>query len=268
MEKIPCTVGILTFNSAVTLRRALESVKEFDDIVICDGGSSDDTLAIAREYGAHVILQDSVFKREDGSLKDYSGVRNQCVDAARYDWFLYIDSDERATPELVEEVRTIVSSVHVPHHVYKISPRIVLDERVIEHSSNYPGWQKRFFNKKSGARFRKAVHERITYDEVKYPAGFLKGHWHYFIASAPVSAEKLTRYVGAEARLYRTKNLQKLVVFISRKYMTILKVTLKILWNAMCYPTTSLPLELEWSRVRYQIMLVNSLLAYFFFGKQ
>jgi glycosyltransferase involved in cell wall biosynthesis len=52
MEKIRCSVGILTYNSGKNLRRALESVKNFSNIIIADGGSTDDTLQIAAEYGA------------------------------------------------------------------------------------------------------------------------------------------------------------------------------------------------------------------------
>ena len=54
-ERINATVGILTFNSGKVLRRALESVSDFDDILLCDGGSTDDTLEIARAVGARVM---------------------------------------------------------------------------------------------------------------------------------------------------------------------------------------------------------------------
>ena len=49
---------MLTYNSEKTLRRALESVKDFDDIILCDGDSTDQTHAIAAEYGARVVRQD------------------------------------------------------------------------------------------------------------------------------------------------------------------------------------------------------------------
>ena len=46
-NKILCTVAVLTKNSAETLARALESAKEFAEIIVCDGGSTDRTLDIA-----------------------------------------------------------------------------------------------------------------------------------------------------------------------------------------------------------------------------
>ncbi len=162
MTKIPASVGILTFNSGTTLRRALESVKEFDDIVICDGGSSDDTLAIAQEFGAQVIAQDAQFKNQSGSLKDYAGVRNQLLAAAKHDWFLYIDSDETISDGLREEIKIAVGESDGAL-VYRVPIGIMMDGRYIKYSSNYPGYQHRFFNKRSGAHFIRPVHERIEF---------------------------------------------------------------------------------------------------------
>ena len=253
MGTIPCTVGILTFNSGQTLRRALESVKDFAEIIICDGGSTDDTLAIAAAYGCTILSQDRKYQNEDGRLSDYAGVRNQCIDAAHYDWFFYIDSDECATPELCASIRATVIATEPEFLIYNISPRIVLDERrVIEHSSNYPGWQKRFFNLTTGARFRKAIHERIEYDAIHYPAGYLGGHWHYFITSA-TDADKTARYIRMDVRLYRTKHLNRFLRLVWEKLSTIVKVAIKTAWNYIRYGRRgTMPLALEMRRISYQ----------------
>ncbi len=162
MSSIHASVGILTFNSGATLRRALESVKDFDDIVVCDGGSSDDTLAIAAEFGARVITQDPQFKNADNTLRDYGGVRNQLLEAARHDWFLYIDSDETISDGLREDIQKAVAEPDGAL-VYRVPIGIMMDGRYIKYSSNYPGYQTRFFNKRSGARFVRLVHERIEF---------------------------------------------------------------------------------------------------------
>lgn len=202
MTKIPCTVGILTFNNEATLRRALESVRDFDDIVICDGGSTDGTLAIASEFGARVIAQDAEFKNPDGSLRDYSGVRNQCLATAKHEWFLYIDSDESISDGLREDIRHIVSEPE-DSLVYKVPIGIMMDGRYIKYSSNYPGYQYRFFNRRSGATFTKPVHERIEFDEENVPTGQLthpwyvhttREYWNHYLAETagyrPIEIEK------------------------------------------------------------------------------
>lgn len=177
MKRIPCTVGILTFNSAKTLSRALESIRDFDDIIICDGGSTDSTLTIAQEFGAQVIPQDARYKNPDGTLKDYGGARNQCLDAAKHDWFLYIDSDETISDELCEDIRRIVTASG-EILVYRVPIGIMMDGRYLQYSSNYPGYQCRFFNRRSGARFIKEVHERISFDTNRVSVGTLTHPWY------------------------------------------------------------------------------------------
>lgn len=162
MSTIQATVGILTFNSGATLRRALESVKDFDDIVVCDGGSTDDTLRIAGEFGANIIEQDARYKNPDNTLRDYSGVRNQTLAAAKHEWFLYIDSDETISDGLRNEIRTVTQAPG-DALVYRVPIGIMMDGRYIRYSSNYPGYQTRFFNKRSGASFIHPAHERIEF---------------------------------------------------------------------------------------------------------
>ncbi|HEX8993725.1 MAG TPA: glycosyltransferase [Candidatus Paceibacterota bacterium] len=182
MNKIPATVGILTFNNEDTLRRTLESVREFDDVVICDGGSHDKTLDIAREYGARVIAQDTKYKNADGSLADYGGVRQRCLEAAKHDWFLYIDSDETISDGLCDDIRLIASKETTADStlVYKVPIGIMMDGRYLKYSSNYPGYQYRFFNRKSGARFVKPVHERIVFDDAHVKIGVLAHPWYIY----------------------------------------------------------------------------------------
>ena len=86
MEKIPATVTVLTRNSGKTLERALASVRDFDEIIVCDGGSTDETLEIAHKHGARVIAQDGQFHDAKGKIYDYAGVRNQTLHAARHNW--------------------------------------------------------------------------------------------------------------------------------------------------------------------------------------
>jgi glycosyltransferase involved in cell wall biosynthesis len=161
-EKIKCTVSVLTFNNEKTLRNCLESVKYFKEIIVCDGGSSDKTLEIAREYDCKIIEQDEKYKYPNNKISDFSGVRNQCIEMASYDWFLYIDSDEILSDELVEEIADIVESNNVEFGAYKTLRKYVLESReIVERASTYPNYQVRFFNLKMVEGFVKKIHERI-----------------------------------------------------------------------------------------------------------
>ncbi len=156
--KIPCTVGILTRNSAATLGRALKSVCDFDDIIVCDGGSTDGTLDIARARGARIIEQEQRFLDEEGRVVDYAGVRNQTLRLASQQWFFFLDSDEYLTPELAEEIRRVTcgepKAFWVPRYYTWGGKRVVC-------STTYPNKQMRLFHAHVAKAFIRRVHERI-----------------------------------------------------------------------------------------------------------
>ena len=197
---IHATVGILTFNSEKTLERALESVKDFAEILICDGGSTDSTREIAARCGAKVIQQDARFKNADGRLRDFGGVRQQMLESASNDWFLYIDSDETISEGLQEDIRRIAASPvrSGDSLVYRVPIRIILDGHEIKYASNYPGYQYRFFNTKSGAKFIKPVHERISFDVARVPVGVMEHPWYVY-----ATREESKHYLRETAR-YRS----------------------------------------------------------------
>lgn len=170
MAKIKCTVGIIVYNRAKSLRRTLESVKDFDEIIICDGGSTDGTLDVAREFGSKIIQQDRRFKRPDNTIDDFSGVRNQTLNEAKNDWFLFVDSDEYLSLESVEEIRGIVSSEAPDFWVYDMPRKFVYNGERVDCATTYPSYQTRFFNKRAVTQFRKKVHERVSIN-----SGFEKG---------------------------------------------------------------------------------------------
>lgn len=79
-------VVVLTKNSSITLGIVLEGILEaipVGKLIIVDGGSSDDTLRIARKYGAKIV-------REEGKL---GRARYRGALEVETDWFCFIDSD-------------------------------------------------------------------------------------------------------------------------------------------------------------------------------
>ena len=179
MEKISASIGILTLNSGKTLRACLESVKDFAEIIICDGNSTDDTLAIAREYGAKIIKQYESDEPNLSCVEDKDTVRQKNMEAATHDWYFFMDSDDTLSPEVMAEIRTIVANPNPEFLVYKMPTRIFIGEHEIKYWSFAPGYQIRFFNKKINPHFRGPVHDRIAFDEKKYPGGLLRNFYDY-----------------------------------------------------------------------------------------
>ena len=56
MENNKISVVINTYNASQHLERVLETVKDFDEIVICDMESTDDTCDIAKRYGCRLLF--------------------------------------------------------------------------------------------------------------------------------------------------------------------------------------------------------------------
>src|SRR5574343_565875 len=87
----PLSVAIITLNAASHLEACLQSARFADEIVVVDSGSTDGTQPLAERYGARVIAQPWL---GFGPQKQFA------VDAARHDWVLCLDADERLTPAL------------------------------------------------------------------------------------------------------------------------------------------------------------------------
>ncbi|MCM1318824.1 MAG: glycosyltransferase family 2 protein [Muribaculaceae bacterium] len=88
------SVVINTYNAAEHLPQVLESVKDFDEIVICDMESTDDTLEIARRFDCKIVT----FPK--GEHKICEPARDFAIHSATHDWVLVVDADELIPPTL------------------------------------------------------------------------------------------------------------------------------------------------------------------------
>ncbi|MEK7521462.1 MAG: glycosyltransferase family 2 protein [Patescibacteria group bacterium] len=91
---------VLTRNEEKNIRECLESVKWCDKIVLVDDYSEDKTVEIAKKFGA------KVYKRKLND--DFAKQRNFGLEKARGEWVLFVDADERVSPELAKEIQTEV----------------------------------------------------------------------------------------------------------------------------------------------------------------
>lgn len=92
---------ILVRDNAEFIRGCLESVSWADELLVVDTGSTDRTVEICQKKGAKVIRVDP--------QKTFADWRNSGRDAALGEWLLYLDTDERVTPELRDEIKRIIA---------------------------------------------------------------------------------------------------------------------------------------------------------------
>lgn len=205
-SKIPCSIEVLTRNSETTLARCLESVKDFAEIIILDGNSIDRTLEIARIYGCRIYKQYDTDEPEI-RIKDYAEIRNKGLELASFAWFLYIDSDEYLSKEVVEEIRSIVESPKPEAYIWWQPRKYILQGKIIDCATTYPNQQIRFFHKAAVKGFVRPVHERIAVKKGER-VGFLKyyeyvpleslaalrGRWQYYLTLEEKALEGASRY--------------------------------------------------------------------------
>ena len=106
---LPLTVVIPTLNEAKHLTELLPSLGWADEVIVADGGSTDDTVSIARRLGARVV---EVRGRTLGAQ------RNAAIEAARNEWILALDADERVTDALRGDLAAVVATP--THQAYRI----------------------------------------------------------------------------------------------------------------------------------------------------
>ena len=144
------SVIIITKNEALNIRECLESVKWADEIIVVDSGSTDDTVAICREFTPHVYTHD---------WPGFGMQKNRALGYASKDWVLSLDADERVTPELRAEIEGTIREGREPG--YEIPRLSSFCGRYMHHSGWHPDYVTRLFLRNRGQFSNDLVHERI-----------------------------------------------------------------------------------------------------------
>ena len=146
------TVITLTLNEAKNIVPCLETVRWADEILVIDSGSTDATLALARTFTQRVFTI---------TWEGYGAARNFALGQAAGDWILWLDADERVTPELADEIREILRANPEGVNGYEIARRAYFLGRWIRHCGWYPGRVTRLFRKGKGKFNETRVHEHL-----------------------------------------------------------------------------------------------------------
>ncbi|MCA9707150.1 MAG: glycosyltransferase family 2 protein [Myxococcales bacterium] len=147
----PLVVIILTLNEEPNLPAALASVGDRAPVLVLDSGSTDATQAIARDRAAELHVR---------PFDDYATQRNHALELVRdrFRWALFLDADERMTPELWDELEAVLPRDDVDG-VYIGWVFEVLGHD-LRHGSFGIASNLRLM-KTAAARFGRATHERV-----------------------------------------------------------------------------------------------------------
>jgi len=182
------SVTIITKNEAADIGAALASVAWADEIVVVDSHSTDETVAIAQQHMARVVVRD---------WPGYIAQKNYAASMAAHDWILSLDADERVTPALAGEIRAIIAA-EPREAAYRI-PRVTWHlGRWIRTTDWYPDYQLRLYDRRAAEWTGAYVHEAVT---ARGAVGQLRGELqHYAYRDIADHLETIDRYTTLAAR--------------------------------------------------------------------
>ena len=183
------SVIIITKNAGATIRRCVASVAWADEIIVVDSGSSDDTQDICRGLGAKVTVTTD--------WPGFGAQKNRALDAATGNWVFSIDADEWVTPELRDEVQSVIGNTDAaPAHA--VPRRSSFCGRWMKHSGWWPDYVIRLFRRDAARFSADQAHERLVVNGVirklKQPL------MHEAITDLDQMIAKMNLYSSASAR--------------------------------------------------------------------
>lgn len=181
-EPVAVTVVIAAHNEAANIVDCIESVRWAAEVIVVENDSTDDTIERARSAGAKVV---------SNPFETIGGQRNAAIETASSEWIIVVDADERASPELGEEVRATIGDA--TFFAYRVPRRNLFLGSEVRHG----GWDRdrpiRLFRshlRYDGSR----VHEHVV---VSGDVGELRNTLsHEPYPSIDSYLEKLERYSG------------------------------------------------------------------------
>lgn len=202
---------VLTKNEEANIADCLAALRWADELLVVDSGSSDRTCVIARQLGARVV---------ERPMRDFADQRNFSMAQAKGDWVLFIDADERVTPELMIEIKAITQGEPTDLAVYAIPRRTYFFGRELRFGDSRGDAPVRLFPK-GYVRWDQPVHEIVRTD---LPCRRLKHTLsHYSTRDLAHYMQKVREYVPLEHATMREKGIQtsflKLILMPPAKFL-------------------------------------------------
>lgn len=163
---------IITYNEEKNIREVLECFDFCDEIIVVDSFSTDKTIEIAQQFSKVKVIQHT--------FEDFTKQRNIALDAAKNDWVLFLDGDERITASLKNEILEELKKP-VKKDAYYFYRKFYFAGKPVHYSGTQTDKNFRLF-RKSKARYTgdKKVHETL---HVNGTIGILKNKLLHFSVS-------------------------------------------------------------------------------------
>ena len=183
------SVVVIAKNEARNIRRCLDSVRWADELIVLDSGSTDNTLAIAKEFTTQVYSTD---------WQGYGVQKQRALAHASGDWVLSIDADESIDASLHREM--VAAMLTNNKDAYRIPIQMYFYGKPLRFSSS-PDRHIRLF-KREGANFS----SDIVHEKIQLPAAARVGQLkhtiqHHSFQDIRHALYKINRYSSYSAKI-------------------------------------------------------------------
>ena len=149
---------IIAYNEEDKISDCIKSILWADEIIVADSNSTDGTCEIAESLGAKVVQIE---------FNGYGNLRNEAISYCKGDWIFSLDSDERCTEKVRDEILLLIKDA--PLDIYKVPRKNFFMGKWIKFSGWYPNFrQPQLFRSGMMSYDNKPVHEGfISYSKKK-----------------------------------------------------------------------------------------------------
>ena len=190
------SVLIITLNEENQMKSLLADLNFVDEIIVVDSFSTDKTKAICESFEKVTFVQNK--------FENYPSQRNFAISQAKNDWILFLDADERLTPELKNEILATINT-NEKFSAFLFFRTFMFEGEVLHFSGNQNDKIFRLFDKNQVKYTTdQLVHEKL---EVNGKISILKNKLiHYSYSNFQAYKSKAIRYGKLKAQEKFKKN--------------------------------------------------------------
>ena len=205
---IKASATILVKNAQAHIKECLESLRDFDEIILLDNQSEDDTLKIAKEFNESY----KNLKIYQSEFIGFGALKNLALSYATNEWIFSIDSDEVLEKECLDFLKDFFKSPPSKDIILALPRKNLYKNEWIKASGWYPDYVIRVFNKNYTKFNENIVHESVIVPKDAKIKRLEAGLKHYAFDSVSALLKKLDRYT----ELYAEQNKGKKQSSISK----------------------------------------------------
>lgn len=193
VRKLPISSFLVCKNEEVHIGACLESLSFCDEIVVVDSFSTDNTVEICKKYNVRLMQRE---------WPGYKLQKEFACNQTTHDWVLFMDADEVVSPELREEILSLMnnpqSEVLQKYSAFRVKRAMFFLGKWWRKGGWYPEHRIRFFKRNAVEWIGKDPHENLR---VEGEIGDLEGEiYHYSYDDIPDQVQKLASHAFLRAK--------------------------------------------------------------------